>query len=53
MKMLSLTVANGQLDLPGAVQVVGVSARKPWAQDHTPHAAQRPSAGCCEVDKGA
>ena len=50
--MSSLTVANGQGDLPGAVQVVGVGAWESRAQDHACHAAQGPSAGRCWRNKG-
>ena len=45
--MSSLTIAYGQGDLPGAVQVVGVGAGEPGAQDHSPHAAQGAPAGRC------
>lgn len=50
--MSPLTVPGGQGDGPGAVQVVGVSAREARTQDHARHGGQRAPAGCCEVDRG-
>lgn len=46
----SLTIANRQRYFPGAVQVVGVRAWEPWAQDHSTHAGQRPSTGGCQTE---